>query len=149
MKRIMQEIARLHASLPDGIFIRHGSSRPDVIKALIIGPKGDLPWCSPDRTSILIPALGTPYENGLFEFDILCASDFPLGPPKVQLRTTGGGRVGFNPNLYSTGKVCLSLLGTWSGEPWKADQSTLLQVLVSIQASKLKYISVLKETGLG
>jgi hypothetical protein len=30
--------------------------------------------------------------------------------------------------------VCLSLLGTWSGEPWRADQSTLLQVFVSIQS---------------
>lgn len=30
--------------------------------------------------------------------------------------------------------VCLSLLGTWSGEPWRADQSTILQVLVSIQS---------------
>lgn len=35
-----------------------------------------------------------------------------------------------NPNLYETGKVCLSLLGTWTGnrrEMWMED-STLLQV---------------------
>lgn len=31
------------------------------------------------------------------------------------LATTGGGKVRFNPNLYNNGKVCLSLLGTWSG----------------------------------
>lgn len=30
--------------------------------------------------------------------------------------------------------VCLSLLGTWSGEPWRPEHSTLLQVLVSIQS---------------
>jgi ubiquitin-protein ligase len=24
-----------------------------------------------------------------------------------------------HPNLYETGKVCLSILGTWSGDPWK------------------------------
>jgi hypothetical protein len=30
--------------------------------------------------------------------------------------TTGGGRCRFNPNLYAGGKVCLSILGTWSGE---------------------------------
>ena len=30
--------------------------------------------------------------------------------------------------------VCLSLLGTWPGEPWNPQQSTLLQVLVSIQS---------------
>ena len=42
----------------------------------------------------------------------------------------------FNPNLYNCGKVCLSLLGTWPGRPeeqWTS-QSTLLQVLVSIQS---------------
>ena len=43
----------------------------------------------------------------------------------------------FNPNLYADGKVCMSLLGTWhSGgleEKWDAKQSTLYQVLVSIQ----------------
>lgn len=116
MKRIMQEISRLHTSLPEGIFVRHGSSRPDVMKVIIIGPKG------------------TPYENGLFEFDLLCGNNFPTGPPQMQLRTTGNGAVGFNPNLYACGKVCLSLLGTWSGETWDPKQSTLLQVLVSIQA---------------
>jgi hypothetical protein len=45
---------------------------------------------------------------------------------------------GSDPNLYANGKVCLSLLGTWSGdsggEAWNARTSTLLQVLVSIQS---------------
>lgn len=31
-------------------------------------------------------------------------------------------------------KVCLSLLGTWQGPGWIAGQSTLLQVLISIQS---------------
>lgn len=30
--------------------------------------------------------------------------------------------------------VCLSLLGTWSGEPWQPYKSTILQLLVSIQS---------------
>ena len=30
--------------------------------------------------------------------------------------------------------VCFSLLGTWQGQPWNPDHSTLLQLLVSIQA---------------
>ena len=41
-----------------------------------------------------------------------------------------------NPNLYVDGKVCVSLLGTWSGqgsENWDPNNSNLLQVLVSIQ----------------
>ena len=80
---------------------------------------------------------GTPYSAGLFIFDILCPSDYPNVAPKVNLQTTGGGSVRFNPNLYNCGKVCLSLLGTWQGdqgESWHAKTSTLLQVLMSIQA---------------
>lgn len=62
-------------------------------------------------------------------------ADYPETPPMVKMTTTGGGRVRFNPNLYADGKVCLSLLGTWSGPSWDPKVSTLLQVLVSIQRS--------------
>ncbi|KAK4543244.1 hypothetical protein LTR36_005794 [Oleoguttula mirabilis] len=116
MKCLSLQIANLMTSLPPGIFIRHCASRLDVMKILIIGPKG------------------TPYESGLFEFDLFCPSNFPNSPPSMKFRTTGAGQVRFNPNLYNDGKVCLSLLGTWSGEPWQAGKSTILQVLVSIQA---------------
>ena len=79
---------------------------------------------------------GTPYAGGLFEFDCFIPLEYPHNPPLFHLRTTGGGTVRFNPNLYHNGKVCLSLLGTWPGRPeeqWSA-KSTLLQVLVSIQS---------------
>ena len=80
---------------------------------------------------------GTPYSAGLFIFDVLCPADYPNVAPKVNLQTTGGASVRFNPNLYNCGKVCLSLLGTWQGaegESWHAKTSTLLQVFMSIQA---------------
>ena len=79
----------------------------------------------------------TPYEGGCFIFDIMCGPSYPSAAPKVLLFTTGGGSVRFNPNLYNCGKVCLSLLGTWQGaqgEQWDANVSSLLQVMVSIQA---------------
>ena len=60
--------------------------------------------------------------------------EFPSIPPIMALQTTGRGLVRFNPNLYSDGKVCLSLLGTWHGEGWDPSSSTILQILVSIQA---------------
>jgi ubiquitin-protein ligase len=75
----------------------------------------------------------TPYENGLFLFDIYYPPEFPNVPPHVQLKTTGGGTIRFNPNLYACGKVCLSLLGTWSGPGW-TPQSTLYQILMSISS---------------
>jgi ubiquitin-protein ligase len=97
-RRLITEITTLKTGLPPGIFVRYAESRPDVQKVIIIGP------------------VGTPYENGLFEFDVFCGQGFPNKPPQVHFKTTGGGRVCFNPNLYPDGKVCLSLLGTWQGK---------------------------------
>lgn len=48
--------------------------------------------------------------------------------------TTKNWKYRLNPNLYANGKVCLSLLGTWSGPGWVPGKSTLLQVLISIQS---------------
>ena len=100
MKSLVTQIACLRTNLPQGIYVRHGISRPDVIKALIVGPEG------------------TPYENGLFEFDMFCDSNFPKQPPKMQFRTTGDGRVGFNPNLYANGKGESRILPT--AKAWDA-----------------------------
>ena len=86
---------------------------------------------------LIMGSEGTPYSNGAFLFDVFFDSNYPNGPPKVNLMTTGHGTTRFNPNLYNTGKVCLSLLGTWSGkstENWDPKISTLLQVLISIQS---------------
>ncbi|GKT94631.1 ubiquitin-conjugating enzyme [Colletotrichum tofieldiae] len=115
IKRIVCELSMLRTSLPEGIFVRHDSSRLDAMKVLIVGPED------------------TPYENGLFEFDLFCPLEYPNKPPVMEFKTTRSGRK-FNPNLYVDGKICLSLLGTWSGETWCPKTSTLLQLLVSIQA---------------
>ena len=58
-----------------------------------------------------------------------------------------GGTARFNPNLYANGKVCLSLLGTWTGPGWKPADSTLLQVLVSIQGLVLVHDPWFNEPG--
>jgi len=79
---------------------------------------------------------GTPFEMGLFEFSGFIPPDYPNSPPRLHLETTGSGKARFSPNLYTNGKVCLSLLGTWEGsadEQWQPGKSTILQVLISIQ----------------
>jgi ubiquitin-protein ligase len=79
--------------------------------------------------AILSGAIGTPYAHGLYEYDIFFDDAYPAGPPKMQITTTGGGQIRFNPNLYACGKVCLSLLGTWRGsatENWDPKISTTL-----------------------
>lgn len=59
---------------------------------------------------IISGPMGTPYENGLYIFDMVLSNEFPQTPPLVHFSNNGGKR--FNPNLYDCGKVCLSLLGT-------------------------------------
>ena len=41
--------------------------------------------------------------------------------------------VRFNPNLYAAGKVCLSLLGTWTGPGWTSSHS-IKDVLIVLQS---------------
>jgi ubiquitin-protein ligase len=116
MMRIRQEMAALSTSLPPGIFVSFDQRHFDVLRCLIIG------------------AEGTPYANGCFLCDMYLPPDYPQVPPKCNIITTGAGKFRFNANLYANGKVCLSLLGTWAGPGWDPQMSTILQVLLSIQA---------------
>ncbi|XP_061701125.1 ubiquitin-conjugating enzyme E2 Z isoform X2 [Syngnathoides biaculeatus] len=75
----------------------------------------------------------TPYEGGFFLFLFRCPPDYPIHPPRVKLITTGQNTVRFNPNFYRNGKVCLSILGTWTGPAWSPAQS-ISSVLISIQS---------------
>uniref|UniRef100_A0A5F9C9B1 Ubiquitin-conjugating enzyme E2 Z n=1 Tax=Oryctolagus cuniculus TaxID=9986 RepID=A0A5F9C9B1_RABIT len=75
----------------------------------------------------------TPYEGGFFLFVFRCPPDYPIHPPRVKLMTTGNNTVRFNPNFYRNGKVCLSILGTWTGPAWSPAQS-ISSVLISIQS---------------
>ena len=87
----------------------------DILRVMITGP------------------VDTPYEHGLFVFDVRLPQDYPASPPLFHYLSQCSGRL--NPNLYEDGKVCVSLLGTWSGrgsEVWTS-KSNVLQVLVSIQ----------------
>ena len=99
----------------NSIFIAVDTKRADYWKAVVFG------------------AEGTPYAHGAFQYDIFFPDSYPNDPPKVNLMTTGGGSIRFNPNLYNCGYVCLSLLGTW-GHDWDGKVSTMIQVLISIQA---------------
>ncbi|KFK35752.1 hypothetical protein AALP_AA4G031900 [Arabis alpina] len=129
VKRIQNDWKMLEKDLPETIFVRAYESRMDLMRAVIIGPEG------------------TPYHDGLFFFDIHFPDTYPSVPPKVHYHS-GGLRI--NPNLYECGKVCLSLLGTWSGssrEKWLPKESTMLQLLVSIQALILNQKPYFNEPG--
>ncbi|KAG2717329.1 hypothetical protein I3760_03G170500 [Carya illinoinensis] len=128
-KRIQEEWKILEKNLPDTIFVRAYEARMELLRAVIIGPAG------------------TPYHDGLFVFDCLFPTTYPSSPPMVYYYS-GGLRL--NPNLYDCGKVCLSLLGTWTGkqnEMWIPEKSTMLQVLVSIQGLILNAKPFFNEPG--
>merc|ERR1719192_1761151 len=124
MKRLAVEYSDLGESLPiheeSSVFFRFCDEKMTHAQMLIIACEG------------------TPYSAGCFIFDVMFPENYPAGPPKVNLQTTGRGAVRFNPNLYNCGKVCLSLLGTWSGnsqgEMWNPKMSSFLQVAISIQS---------------
>lgn len=89
----------------------------------------------------------TPYEDGLFLFDVQLGALYPSMPPLFHYVSYCSDRL--NPNLYEDGKVCVSLLGTWAGrgsEVWGPD-STLLQVIVSIQGLILNAQPYFNEAG--
>ena len=113
IKRIISDIIEFQKNPPKGIHIDVDKINCTNMKALIIGPKD------------------TPYEDGYFFFTIKFPDNYPESAPKVQLKTIDG-KIRLNPNLYSCGKVCLSILGTWSGPGWTSAQ-TLTSVLLSIQ----------------
>ncbi|CAM9926716.1 unnamed protein product, partial [Scytosiphon promiscuus] len=95
-RRLVRELRSLARELPlywgSTIAVRMDEEHPHLLKAMIAAPAG------------------TPYDSGLFEFDIYCPPQYPSVPPKVNLMTTGRGRVRFSPNLYACGNVSFFFL---------------------------------------
>ncbi|KAK6954421.1 hypothetical protein Daesc_004388 [Daldinia eschscholtzii] len=116
--RITKEIGELQKSSDLSLAVAFRDRDVRSVKALIIGPHE------------------TPYEFGFFEFAVKFNKDYPRKSPSVTGTTTNSGRCRFNPNIYASGKVCLSILGTWRGErgeEWSAAQG-LESILLSIQS---------------
>jgi len=114
-RTVSKELKLLKSSLPPGVWVKGFEDRIDLYSVMFRGPEK------------------TPYEDGLFLFDFQLSADYPAAPPLCHYISYCSDRL--NPNLYEDGKVCVSLLGTWSGrgtEVWTSS-STLLQVIVSIQ----------------
>ncbi len=101
MKRILKEVEDLQKGDLSGLGIYIAIDEVDVKKgkALLIGPED------------------TPYAHCPLIFSFEYPAEYPLVPPKVLIDTSDG-ITRFHPNLYTTGKVCLSILGTFSGPGW-------------------------------
>ena len=128
IKRILNEIKELEESREilkqSGIYFSYDESNLDKIYVLFIGP------------------IDTPYEKGYYFFELNYPEHYPMTPPVMKYSTQGylpnykkndNIKVRFNPNLYTNGKVCLSMLNTWKGPGW-VPTNTVTNILVAIQA---------------
>jgi ubiquitin-protein ligase len=124
LRAIGKECSTFNKSLPvhygSSVLARVDTTNSRCMRVLITGPDN------------------TPYDSGVYLFDVYAKDGYPGTNPLMQFINHGGVR--FNPNLYADGKVCLSLLGTWRGEAsenWNPKTSTLSQLFISVQAQIL------------
>lgn len=127
VKRIFNEIKELRSSIDvfkqSGIYFHLDEDNLDKILIMFIGPEG------------------TPYEKGFYFFELTYPDNYPMVPPVMKFCTQGfltnhlkkPVNIRFNPNLYTNGKVCLSMLNTWKGPGW-VPTNTITNILVAIQA---------------
>ena len=120
IQRLLKDVKHIikNPLTDQGIYYIHDDT--DMMKgyAMIVGPSD------------------TPYFGGFYFFELTYPSDYPHSPPKVKYCTNGEG-IRFNPNLYTCGKVCVSLLNTWRGDQWTSCQSisTVLLTLCTLLCS--------------
>ena len=140
-KRITNEIKEIENSAKileeSGIYFYYDETNINYVYALLYGPEN------------------TPYEKGFYFFRFEYPANYPMEPPIAKYYTQGYLRnsttntlfsVRFNPNLYVCGKVCLSMLNTWSGPGW-VPTNTISNVLVAIQALVLNEEPLRNEPG--
>ena len=128
-KRLLKDVIDIIKNpLEDnGIYYKHDENNMLCGYALIMGPEETL------------------YNYGYYLFKFSFPTDYPFSPPKLTYLTNNG-RTRFHPNLYITGKVCLSILNTWRGEQWTSCQTirSVLLTLVTLFQNK----PLLNEPGL-
>jgi ubiquitin-protein ligase len=116
-KRLAKEVADIFKNplTEQGIYYVHDDSNMLKGYAMIIGPENTL------------------YQYGYYFFEFLFPYNYPQQPPIVKFHTNDG-NTRFHPNLYKSGKVCLSIINTWRGEGWTSCQTikSVLLTLVSI-----------------
>jgi ubiquitin-conjugating enzyme E2 Z len=113
-KRIVKDVKEIlkNPLTEQGIYYQHDESNIMNGYAMILGPSD------------------TPYENGFYLFQFTFPDNYPFSPPTLKYMTNDG-ITRFNPNLYKSGKVCLSILNTWMGEPWTSCQ-TISSILLTL-----------------
>ena len=114
MKRIMKDMKEVKDLEKMGIYVHWEEDNMYKAWAMIVGPED------------------TPYEKGFLFFEFDFPSRYPFEHPSGRILTTDG-QTRLHPNLYTNGKICLSLLGTWAGPSWTSSQN-FSSLLIAIQS---------------
>jgi ubiquitin-conjugating enzyme E2 Z len=123
-KRLIRDIRELKKNplTSEGIIYKHDEE--NILKgyAYICGP--------PDSM----------YFGGNYFYEFIFPCDYPHSPPKVTFLNMGGidNKTRWHPNMYKNGKLCLSVLNTWSGNQWSGCQTirTILLTILSVMDNK-------------
>jgi ubiquitin-protein ligase len=126
-RRIMGDLRELSKDSLEGVYIHFNELDINHVIIMIRGQEG-------------------PYEFCQFLFHIRFSDDYPMTPPIVKFCSSDG-KTRLNPNLYIEGKVCLSILGTWQGDPWTSVM-TIKTVILSIMALVMTGEPLRNEPGL-
>eukprot|EP00118_Oscarella_pearsei_P005852 m.26860 g.26860 ORF g.26860 m.26860 type:complete len:162 (+) comp29563_c0_seq1:66-551(+) len=125
LKRLMAEYKQLSLNPPEGI---------------VAGPKNEENFF--EWEAIIQGPEGTPFDGGVFPVELIFPRDYPLSPPKMKFTCEM-----FHPNVYSDGRVCISILHPPGNDPlgyerseerWSPVQSVekILLSVVSMLAGK-------------
>jgi ubiquitin-conjugating enzyme E2 D/E len=110
LKRIQKEIADMKYSIHKEI--------SENISAGPIDSNNLLLW-----NAVIIGAVGTYYEGGIFRLKITFPKDYPFHPPVINFITKI-----FHPNIHENGDICLDILKNhWS--PAYTISHTLLSIV--------------------
>lgn len=120
-KRIFMDIKKFEKSNLDksGIYLNYDESNLTNMNLMIVGPSE------------------TPYQGGFYIFDLKFTEKYPFNPPNVVFKSYSN-TDRMNPNLYTGGKVCLSILGTWNGPPW-TPMMNIVSLALDLQIRLNKY----------
>ena len=114
-KRIINDLKNLmKEDFNNMVHIDLNEENIEEFKFMIIGPKN------------------TPYYNGFYIFKLTFSDKYPFTPPEVIFLSTNG-KIRFHPNMYENGKVCLSILNTWTGPKWTSLQNPI-SIIINIQS---------------
>ena len=115
VKRIAKDVKYIIKNPINNIFYKHDDEIITKGYALILGNND------------------SPYSNGNYLFEFTFPDNYPYEPPKLKFLTNDG-NMRFHPNLYTNGKVCLSIINTWNGEGWTScnNINSVLLILISI-----------------